>query len=149
MFILTNGRLAGQQVFWNGSGTGKCRDFRSILAISATVPFGGTFQFFVRSHSERCGTAVPRDAKRLNDEARRLVDATCSLSRSFRGVPLILLELRFARRRRRPRRTLRPVLLSLGHLGSLFGGQDVHDLRHHFRVSDFHFHLNLRSRFSR
>jgi hypothetical protein len=23
MFILTNGRLTGQQVFWNGSGTGK------------------------------------------------------------------------------------------------------------------------------
>ena len=94
-------------------------------------------------------TAVPRDAKRLNDEARRLVDAPCSLSRSFRGVPLLLLELRFARRRRWPRRTLRPVLLPLGHLGALFGGQDVHDLRHHFRVSDFHFHLNLGARFSR
>jgi len=77
MFILTNGRLTGQQVFWNGSGTGKYRDFRSILAISATVPFGETFQFFVRVRSERCGTAVPHEAKQLNNEARRLVDAPC------------------------------------------------------------------------
>lgn len=46
-FILTNGRLTGQQVFWNGSGTGKCPDFRSFLAISATGPVGGTFQFLV------------------------------------------------------------------------------------------------------
>jgi len=89
MFILTNGRLTGQQVFWNVSGTGKYRDFRSILAISATVPFGGTFQFFVRSRNELFGRAVPRDAKRLNDQARRLIDAPCSLSRSFQGVPLL------------------------------------------------------------
>jgi hypothetical protein len=41
------------------------------------------------------------------------------------------------------------VFVSLGHLGSLLGRQDVRDLRHHFRVSDFHFHLNLRSRLSR
>jgi hypothetical protein len=47
MFILTNGRLTGQQVFWNGSGTGKSRDFGSILAISGMVPFGGTVHFFV------------------------------------------------------------------------------------------------------
>src|SRR5687767_11720713 len=67
-----------------------------------------------RSRSDRLRYGCSRDTKRLNDEARRLGDATCSLSRSFRGVPLLLLlELRFVRRRRRPRRTLPPVLRSL------------------------------------
>jgi len=75
MFILANGRLAGQQVFWNGSGTGKCPGFRSILAISTTVPFGGTFQFIVPTTQRAVWYGCPRDAKRLNDEARRLVDA--------------------------------------------------------------------------
>jgi hypothetical protein len=63
MFILTNGRLTGQQVFWNGSGTGKYRDFRSILTISGTAPIGGTFQFFVPIAQRAVWrTAVPRDA---------------------------------------------------------------------------------------
>src|SRR5687767_1817568 len=78
----------------------------------------------------------------------RFSDTPWSLSRPFRGVPRLLSELRFVRRRWRPRRTLAPVLVSLGHLGSLFGGQHVRDLRHHFRVRDFHFHLNLRPRLS-
>lgn len=39
-FILTNRRLWGQQVFWNGSGTGKCFDFRAILLPAAVVPEG-------------------------------------------------------------------------------------------------------------
>jgi len=43
MFILTNGRLTGQQVFWNGSGTGKYCDFRSILKISAPFPLAEHF----------------------------------------------------------------------------------------------------------
>ncbi len=150
MFILANGRLTGQQVFWNGSGTGKCRDFRSILAISATVPVWRNISI-LRPITQRAVWygCSPTKQNGSMTEARRLVDAPCSLSRSFRGVPLLLLELRFVRRRRRPRRTHPPVLVSLGHLGSLFGGQDVRDLRHHFRVRDFHFHLNLRSRFSR
>jgi hypothetical protein len=55
------------------SGTGKSRDFRGILAISATAHAGGIFQFFVGSRGERCGTAGFRDAKRLNNEAHRRV----------------------------------------------------------------------------
>jgi hypothetical protein len=54
MFILTNRQLAGQQVFWNGSGTAKSRDFRSILRICGTVPVRGSFQAFARLRSERC-----------------------------------------------------------------------------------------------
>ena len=123
--------------------------FEAFVMISGTVPVRGTFQCVADRAASGAKTAVPHNAKRLNDEARRFVDAPCSLSHLFRGVPLLLLELRFVRRRRRPRRTLTSVLVSLGHLGSLLGGQNVRDLRHHFRVSDFHFHLNLRPRFSR
>lgn len=42
-FILANGRHTGQQVFWNGSGTGNYRDFQGILTIFRTVPGGGAF----------------------------------------------------------------------------------------------------------
>lgn len=149
MFILANGWLTGQQVFWNASGTGKCHDFRSILTIYATVPVCGTFDSLSRSRNEPDGMAAPDEGKRLNNRGAPVKLARLFIEPSFRGVPRLLSELRFARRRWRPRRTLAPVLVSLGHLGSLFGSQDVCDLRHHFRVGDFHFHLNLRARFRR
>lgn len=82
MFILANGRVTGQQVFWNGSGTGKYCYFRSIWGICGTVTFGGTVQSFTTIAQRACEDGVPPDAKRLNDEARRFVDAPGSLSRS-------------------------------------------------------------------
>jgi hypothetical protein len=53
-FILANARLSGQQVFWNGSGTGKYRDFRSILTISRTVLFSVTLQFSNPNAQQAC-----------------------------------------------------------------------------------------------
>jgi hypothetical protein len=150
MFILTNGRRTGQQVFWNGSGTGEYRDFRSHFDdIRNDSLWRNISNLRPDRASEVWATAVPSTQNGSMTRHGGLFDAPCSLSRSFRGVPLLLLELRFIRRRRRPRRTLPSVFLSLGHLGPLLSGQHVRDLRHHFRVSDFHFHLNLRSRFSR
>src|SRR5690242_21789040 len=67
------------------------------------------------------------------------------------GVPrlLELLELGIARRgwRRRPHES--HLLMPLGKLCLLFGGQDSGNLRHHLRVLHFHLDLNFRARFSR
>jgi len=59
-FILTNGRLAGQQIFWNGSGTGKYRDFRSILTIFPTRSLSRHISIFSPDRAASgVGAAIP------------------------------------------------------------------------------------------